>query len=117
MEYLLNLKIYHWTTNSYKAHKITDNLYLKLQTLMDTYVETSLGYNLCEKENLMGSIKNFKLTILRNNEDLHKITKKYKISLKNIRMKLDGRKAEEIIGILDEITVELDILSYLNTFD
>lgn len=117
MEYLLNIKMYHWTTNSYKAHKITDKLYLKLQTLMDTYVETSLGYNLGDKRYLMGSVKNIKLTKLHNNRDLHKTTKDYKNSLKTIRMKLENNKVDEIIAVLDEITVELDILSYLNTFE
>lgn len=73
--------------------------------------------NTKNKRYLMGLVKNIKLTKLHNNRDLHKTTKDYKNSLKTIRMKLENNRVNDIISVLDEITVELDILSYLNTFE
>jgi DNA-binding ferritin-like protein len=41
---LLNqIKLYHWSTKSYAAHRALDQLHKDLSTLTDTLVETYLG--------------------------------------------------------------------------
>lgn len=117
MDYLASIKLYHWTTKSYQAHKSTDKLHSKLQDLMDSYVETSLGHDICNKKTLRTSIKKVHIKQLNNNRDLHKYTRVYKQHMKNIRQELERKNADEIITIIDEIIGELDVLSYLNTLE
>jgi DNA-binding ferritin-like protein len=39
----LNLKMYHWTTDSYSNHKATDKLLDNLSDLIDSFVEKYMG--------------------------------------------------------------------------
>ena len=117
MDYLASIKMYHWTTKSYQAHKSTDKLHGKLQALMDSYVETSLGHDICNKKTLKTAIKNIRVKTLHNNRDLHKHTRAYKGHMKSVRDELEKNNADEIISIIDEIIAELDVLSYLNTLE
>lgn len=115
MEFLTSIKMYHWTTKSYPAHKTTDKLYAKLQDLMDTFVETSLGHYE-HKQMLQHKIKTINVTPIINNKSLEKYTNHYKKELKNIRNKISDKSASEIINVIDDILTELDVFLYLLTF-
>ena len=38
-----NIKLYHWMTKSYPRHKASDELYEKMDKLLDRFVETYIG--------------------------------------------------------------------------
>lgn len=40
---LAQLKLYHWTTQSYARHKLTDSLHDALTEAVDRFVETAMG--------------------------------------------------------------------------
>jgi hypothetical protein len=116
MNYLATIKMYHWTTDSFATHKATDALYAKLQTLMDLFVETSLGhYN--NKKSLHNSIKKVEIKDIKTNKDLHSYTQKYKMSLRQIRKQLPDSSQSEMINVVDDILTELDVLLYLLTLE
>lgn len=114
MNYLSTIKMFHWTTDSFAAHKATDALYTKLQTFMDLFVETSLGHYHNKKHLKLSSIK---VKTIKNNSQLHKYTQSYKDHLKNIRKTLPDTSQSEMINVLDDILTELDVLLYLLTLE
>jgi len=116
MNYLASIKMYHWTTDSFAAHKATDTLYTNLQTFMDSYVETSLGNN-NNKSILKNKIKNVKLNNVHTNKSLHTYTNNYKKELQHIRKTLDEKQSSNLLNIIDEILAELDVLLYLLTLN
>lgn len=114
MNYLATIKMYHWTTDSFAAHKATDALYGNLQTFMDSYVETSLGNN-DNKQILRNKISSIKVKHINSNSALHKYTNQYKNELNQLRRSLSDKKQSNLLNILDEILAELDVLLYLLT--
>lgn len=42
-EFQINLKLYHWTTNSYPRHKASDQLQESLNQKIDRFVEVYMG--------------------------------------------------------------------------
>jgi len=112
LNYLATIKMFHWTTESFAAHKATDALYTKLQTFMDLFVETSLGHYNNKKSLKLSTIEVKKIN---NNSQLHKYTQIYKKHLKNIRKSLPDSSQSEMINVIDDILTELDVLLYLLT--
>lgn len=43
LEMVLMVKLFHWDTHSFAAHKASDDLYTKLNASMDEFVEVLLG--------------------------------------------------------------------------
>ena len=39
----INLKLYHWQTNSYARHIATDSILTKIDPLIDTFIEIYQG--------------------------------------------------------------------------
>lgn len=114
MNYLTTLKIFHWTTDSYSAHKVSDKFYSKIHDLMDVYVETYLGHHNYKKK-LQNKIKNITIKNITNNKDLISYTHDYKKKIKKIRTIMNDKKESELINVLDDILTKLDILLYLLT--
>ena len=44
LEMLNTIKIYHWATLSYPTHKATDDLYSKMNELVDSFIEIYIGH-------------------------------------------------------------------------
>ena len=44
LELLNTIKVYHWSTLSYPTHKATDELYIKLTELVDSFIEIYIGH-------------------------------------------------------------------------
>ena len=110
MDFLATIKMFHWTTEFFSIHKATDELYGKLQTFMDHYVEASIGhYN----ESLKNKVKSIQITNLQTTEKLNNYTIRYKNTLRKIRDNLTEEKESELINILDDMLTELDVLLYL----
>ncbi len=41
---LCNIKVYHWSTRSFSRHKASDDLYKKMDGLVDRYMEVSMAH-------------------------------------------------------------------------
>lgn len=116
MNYLAVIKMYHWTTDSFAAHKATDAFYAQLQTFMDLFVETSLGHY-HNKKSLHKAIKNVQVKYIKNNKQLHSYTQEYKKCLKDIRKQLPDASKSNMINVIDDILTEMDVLLYLLTLE
>jgi hypothetical protein len=56
--YIINqIKLYHWQTHSYARHKATDELFDKLNMLIDKFIETLTGRIILEKNDIQYRIK------------------------------------------------------------
>lgn len=111
MKFLMLVKYYHWSTDSYNRHKITDEFYATLNTLVDNFVETYQGISgsvvpMGIKVDLSFDSYTDESFISRLHMFLDYITK--------IRTKLTE---PELANILDEITAEVQKVIYLARFD
>jgi DNA-binding ferritin-like protein len=105
------LRIFHWQTKSYAAHKALGKAYESLDELIDTFVETALG----RKE---ASFINGSMTI--NLFDSHKLThadalETYKTFLCEFSQKLSPDNDTDLTNIRDEMLGVLNHTSYLLT--
>jgi hypothetical protein len=113
---LLMVKLFHWKTYSYAAHKATDELYSKLNEDIDKFIEILLGKT-GTRIDLMGQ-KSISLIDLNSPQQL-----KLKIeSFKSYLVGLTNNKAitsltnTDLLNIRDEILGDMNQFLYLLTF-
>ena len=92
LEILMIIKIYHWKTNEYSAHKATDELYSSLNEHMDNFVEIWLGKN----NKKLNATMNISITYLSNKK---KLSTKIKSFIKHLEG-LDGGKCSAHLAML-----------------
>jgi DNA-binding ferritin-like protein len=111
-ELQLNIKLYHWTTNSYANHKTTNKLFEKLSDLIDSFVEKYMGA--------------FSRPVMKigSNVPIQNMTKtKYIKLLKQAQDYLRGdlekviAKNTELLNIRDEMLGEIDQALYFTTLN
>jgi len=111
-ELQLNIKLYHWTTDSYSNHKTTNKLFEKLSDLIDSFVEKYMGA--------------FSRPVMKigSNVPIQNMTKtKYIKLLKQAQDYLRGdlekviAKNTELLNIRDEMLAELDQSLYFATLN
>jgi hypothetical protein len=102
----LNMKMYHWITNSYPRHKASDEFGGKLGELMDKFVEVYVGrYNV---KPVVSTIKVDPAFLTENgSEDLLIKSKKYLEELGNVI------KSSDLLNIRDELLSEINQTLYL----
>lgn len=109
-ELQMNVKMYHWTTESYSNHKATDKLLDNLSDLIDSFVEKYMGA--------------FTRPVLKSGSSIpiQNMTKtKYVKLLKQAQDYLRGdlekviSKNTELLNIRDEILGALDEALYFST--
>ena len=109
-ELQLNIKMYHWSTESYSNHKTSDKLLEKIGDLSDSFVEKYMGA--------------FSRPVLRlgSTVPIQNMTKtKYVKLLKQAQEYLRGdlgniiSNNSELLNIRDEILGELDQALYFST--
>lgn len=116
LEMLMMVKLFHWKTSSYATHKATDDLYTKLNTSIDNFIEILLGKS-GSRIDLM-SHKNIRLVDLSSQESLKREIDEFKGYL----VSLDDNKAlakmtnTDLYNIRDEILGNLNQFLYLLTF-
>jgi hypothetical protein len=110
LEILLMVKLYHWKTHSYATHKATDELYTKLNSNIDSFMEILLGKSGIRTE-LMGH-KNIRLVDLSSIESL----KREIDGFKGYLVGLDDNKALNIMSNTDLYNIRDTILGDLNQF-
>ena len=116
IEMLNVIKIYHWKTHSYPAHKATDELYSKLNDHTDSFVEVLLGKH-GDRLNLMHT-KAITLKDFNSVSDF----KREMINFKGFLVGLNSNKAmkgmsnSDLYNIRDEILGDVNQFLYLLTF-
>lgn len=116
LEMLLMVKLFHWKTTSYATHKATDELYLKLNANIDSFIEILLGKT-GSRIDLM-SKNNIRLVDLSSQESLKKEVdsfKSYLVGL-NDNKALQAMSNTDLFNIRDTILGDLNQFLYLLTF-
>ena len=101
------IRIYHWTTPIYKKHVVSGQLYEKLDSLIDKFVETFLGKNkltfepftitVSSNTNIISSLNSFKRFLLTDLElALNSNSAMKNTDLKNIRDEMLGEVNQSI---------------------
>ena len=111
-ELQMNLKMYHWTTDSYSNHKATNKLLDKLSDLIDSFIEKYMG---AYTRPVMKSGSN----VLIQNMTKTKYIKLLKTAQEYLRGDLEKviSKNSELLNIRDEMLGELDQSLYLATLN
>jgi hypothetical protein len=113
LEILLMIKLFHWKTTSYAIHKATDEVYSKLNTNIDSFIEVLLGKT-GKRTDLMNH-KNIQLIDL-NSVDSFKFKiyefKKYLINL-NFNKAMLQMSNTDLYNIRDTILGDMNQLLYL----
>lgn len=115
-ETLLMIKLFHWKTKSYAAHKASDELYGSLNDHMDKFIEVLLG----KANNRMdlSSQLSIPLLDLNSTEQMReKIQdfKSYLVSLSN-HPGLKSMTNTDLFNIRDEILGDMNQFLYLLSF-
>jgi len=116
LEMLLMIKLFHWKTHSFAAHKATDDLYAKLNTNMDSFIEILLGKT-NTRINLTNT-KKIKLIDLNSTESFKKEIERFKnylVSLNN-NQTMKQMSNTDLYNIRDTILGDMNQLLYLLTF-
>ena len=111
---MLNLvKLYHWKTHSFAEHKATDELYERLNTNIDKFIEVLLG-----KDQSRINIVSLRIDLLEaetTKEIKHKIHE-YREFLVDLTRLFDARKDSDLLNIRDEILGDLNQFLYQLSF-
>lgn len=113
LEMLNIIKLYHWKTQSYSAHIATDELYEKLNSHIDKFVEVYLG-----KGNTRIQKWESELTVIQYNrkQDFRSKIIEYIEKLTDLNLCFDEKKDMDLINIRDDILVDLNQFLYLLSF-
>ena len=111
--YIINqIKIYHWQTNSYSRHKATDELFEKLNELIDQFIETLTGRMILEKNDINYRIKinnkKIKIVDMLDNSGLELLT-----SIKNV-LEHDTHLLQVLKNNTDLQNIRDEMLGHIN---
>lgn len=116
LELVILIKLYHWNTPSYAAHKASDELYDTLNKHMDKFMEVLFG-----KINRRLTFKNqtIKLSNISSKKEIISIIHKSKSYLVNLNKNrfLSQMSNPDLFNIRDEILSDLNQFLYLLTFE
>lgn len=110
-EMLFLVKLFHWRTKSYAAHKATDELYGKLNEHMDKFMELFLG-----KQNdgrMIFSHKEIRAVDLTSLEALKSRAEEFKKYLMSLTTKLDRSYDSDLLNVRDEVLGDMNQFLYL----
>jgi phosphotransferase system IIB component len=110
-----SIKLFHWKTNIYSAHKASDELFGKISENIDKFVEILLGK--LNIKPIMDKITCIKIQNLKSNKECEnyvKSIKSYLISLDNNKL-LRTMSNTDLYNIRDEILGDLNQFLYLLT--
>jgi DNA-binding ferritin-like protein len=120
MELKRSVKIYHWTTEEYRIHLVTDGFLKQLDPLLDQYTEVMLGLtNINNHKNkevvnkLKKTLSSVNIVPLDDISDLNNLLNKVINVLKDHET---ISKDPELLAIRDEIVAETQKFKYLISF-
>lgn len=94
-----HVKLFHWMTQSYSKHKATDDLYEKLSSLMDTFVETYIGKYQRPKINDLS----IKISSMNDTQMLNYLKKQCDFLIQELPKYLEPEKDSDLLNIRDEL--------------
>lgn len=112
---MLNLvKLYHWKTHSYAEHKATDELYKRLNTNIDRFIEVLLG-----KDQSRINLVSLRIDLIETSstKDIKHKIHEYRDFLVDLTRLFDARKDSDLLNIRDEILGDLNQFLYLLSFN
>jgi len=101
LDFLNNLKLFHWSTLSYSEHMASDELFEELTKKIDTLIESFLQTRIPIKTTIQ--LNTNKIAFLKKMKD-------FKIFLNNITL------PNELFSLRDEIVIDIDQFEYRLTF-
>jgi len=118
LEMLNTVKLYHWKTKCFAAHKASDELYNTLNEKIDEFVEVMLGKDELGGRAKLLNVPDLKLTIISNDDMFRKQVEVYKTFLLNMTMGLGSAPANaDLLAIRDEILAALNQFLYLQSLN
>ena len=109
-EILLMVKLFHWKTKNYAAHKASDKLYKQLNDIFDTFIEVLLGKSGVRTDLIYK--KSIRLIDLNSAESF----KREIDSFKSYLIGLNDNKAMKLMSNTDLYNIRDTILGDLNQF-
>jgi DNA-binding ferritin-like protein len=109
-ETLLMIKLFHWKTHSYATHKATDELYSKLNSNIDTFIEVLLGKSGVRTQ--LTDHKTIRLLDFNSQDVFEKEMKEFK----NYLVALNDNKAMQQMSNTDLYNIRDEILGDVNQF-
>ena len=116
LESLIMIKLFHWKTHSFSAHKATDDLYAKLNENMDNFVEVLMGKMAGTRADFL-STKSINMVDLNNKKQLVGRVNVIKGMLSAMEKTIPLANATDLLNIRDEILADLNTFLYLLTLD
>jgi DNA-binding ferritin-like protein len=110
MEFLNELKVYHWNAKAYSAHKASDELYGQLNDHIDKFVEVLLGK---KEEKLTKINRHIPLRITYSKMAIKDITYEFREYLIRMNACLDKERDSDLLNIRDEILADINQFLYL----
>ena len=110
LEALNTVKLYHWKTRIYSTHKATDELYAKLNTNIDMFIEILLGKT--ESRIDLSCCKTLHLNDLKTEDEM----KKYIKNFKNYLLTLNDNKGMKLMANTDLYNIRDEMLADLNQY-
>ena len=102
-----HVRIYHWTTPVYNQHVVSGQLYVKLDNLIDKFVETFSGKNKL-------TFEPFTITVLTNKNILSILSRFKQFLITDLELALQsGMKNTDLKNIRDEILGEVNKFVFL----
>jgi hypothetical protein len=109
-EVLLMVKLFHWKTHSYPAHKATDELYSKLNSNIDSFIEILLGKS--GTRTILTDHKTMRLLDFNSQDEFEREMKEFK----NYLVALNDNKAMQLMSNSDLYNIRDTILGDINQF-
>ena len=113
IEMLNVVKLYHWKTHSYAEHKATDDLYEKLNSHIDEFVEVLLGKDQSRVKMLERRID---LVDAENTKEVKTRIHEYREFLADMNIYFDVKRDSDLMSIRDDILADLNQFLYLLSF-
>jgi hypothetical protein len=113
LEMLNTVKLYHWKTRSYAQHKATDELYEKLNSHVDTFIEVLLGK---DESRIKMVEKRCELLDYTESSDFKERIYEYREFLTDMGKYFDSKRDTDLLNIRDEILGDINQFLYLMTF-
>ena len=117
LEMLNTIKLYHWKTHSYPAHKATDELYASLGGHIDKFIEILLGK---AQNRITLRSKHIPVKDIASEQEFKReidAYKSYLVGLNNNKALASGGMSNtDLFNIRDEILGDLNQFLYLSTF-
>lgn len=107
-QFQIQIKLYHWNTNSYSNHKATDKLFQKLLEFIDCFIESYLG----KFKQIQTPIP---ITFEKNINERNIISKVFQPFLNFLKeWKEDFKKEDqEYIHLIEDLEIEVEKTKYL----